>query len=235
MYLMAPSLKSIRLMAPPLISEPVRLHDPFKDLISFDRHSFVKFLCYFSATQEQLDLGFIVGAQGSNPVNVINAQLDFISDMLQRYEISRKATLIGAIMNQEQPSIAIKLGDALTRDFFVRSLRAIQNENTGFDLNKALQIARTNLFSTDNGARFDVPKSLVVFVNGKTDGDPSGLAMQAKALQQVGIKIILIGLKDDSDPNVFEDIVDVFFFPEDLTSLTVLLRPIIQSTLPGEA
>ena len=155
--------------------------------------------------------------------------------MLQRYEISRKATLIGAIMNQEQPSVAIKFGDALTRDFFARSLRAIQNKNIGFDLNQALQIARTELFSTDNGARLDVPKSLVVFVNGKIDGDPNVFRMQAKALQQVGIKIILIGLKDDIDSNVFEDIVDVFFFPEDLPSLTGLLRPIIQSTLPGEA
>ena len=195
----------------------------------------MKFLLFFSATQEQLDLGFIVGAQGSNSANIINAQLDFISDMLQRYEISRKATLIGAIMNHEQPSVAIKFGDALTREFFVRSLRAIQNKNIGFDLSQALQIARTELFSTDNGARADIPKSLVVFVNGKTDGDLSVLGMQAKALQQVGIKIILIGLNDERDVNVFEDIADVFFFAEDLPSLTGLLRPIIQSTLPGEA
>ena len=155
--------------------------------------------------------------------------------MLQRYEISRKATLIGAIMNHEQPSVAIKFGDALTREFFVRSLRAIQNKNIGFDLSQALQIARTELFSTDNGARVDIPKSLVVFVNGKIDGDLSVLGMQAKALQQVGIKIILIGLNDERDVNVFEDIADVFFFAEDLPSLTGLLRPIIQSTLPGEA
>lgn len=153
--------------------------------------------------------------------------------MLKSYTISTKSTLAGAILNGNKPSLPIKFGDAVTYNYFIGLLKGLNNPANGNNLDSAFQIARTSMFSEDNGAREDVPKTLLVFVDNKVTGDVVDLGQEARALQEQGVKIVLIGTGEDVNPTDYEDIVDVYFFPEDLPSMNRIIYPVIQAVLPG--
>ena len=196
----------------------------------------------FLAPQIKLDLGFIIGASGPKAEKIFSAQQQFIRDMMSSYTISSDATLAGVVLNGISPSLPIKIGSAVTVDFFTRLLFGLDNPR-GFssgsgvsgNLNEALQLARTSLFSVENGARRAVPKSLVVFVDDKKLPETSirALGTEARALQDAGIKIVVVGIGANVNRQQLQNIFDAWFFPADLPHMDDFVHPVVTVTLPG--
>lgn len=196
---------------------------------------FLKLITFISAPVDKLDLGFIIGASGSQSEEIFAAQQRLVQDILNSYTLSIRATLAGVILNGLQPTVPINIGAAVTRDYFNSLISRLDNPRFGTNLNAALQLARTTLFSEDNGARPDVPKSLVIFVNKKVaKADVSSLGSEARALQSRGVKIILVGVGGNVGRKPWEDIFDYWFFPDDLPSMDRFIHPIVIASLPGK-
>ena len=167
------------------------------------------------APQVRLDLGFIIGASGPQAEQMFAGQQRFIRDMLMSYTISNDATLAGIILNGISSSLPVKIGSAVTMDSFIRLLSGLDNPRQfsgvggNGNLDDALQLARTSLFSVENGARRAVPKSLVVFMDDNQqlpDGSIDALGTEAIALQDAGVKIIVIGIGASANPVTLRNI-----------------------------
>ena len=154
--------------------------------------------------------------------------------MLKSYKISPRHTLVGTILNGNSPSLPIKFGEAVTYDYFIRLMSNLQNPGIGNNLNNVFQLARTSLFSEENGARAGVPKTLIVFINSKVIGDIADLKEEANVLQATGVKIVFVGIGPDAGPDEVKEIVDVWFFPEDLPSMERIIYPVIRASYPGK-
>ena len=163
-----------------------------------------------------------------------NAQVNFIRNMLQSYSISPRYTLVGAVMNGKTPLLRMRFGDAVNYKTTISLLENARNQGDGNDLDVAFQIARTRMFSEENGARANTPKVLVVFVNDKVSGSLKDLGQEAKALRQDGVKIILVGYGENVDPSEVQDLVDIWFFPDTLPEMSLLLYPVIMATYAGK-
>lgn len=153
--------------------------------------------------------------------------------MLLAYNISPSSTSVGVIANTFSPYIVSKLGEATTYADIVGKVNNVKIASSDTNLNSAVQLARTALFSVENGARAGVPKSLVIFVNGKLDVNMNDLGQEVSALQKAGVKIILIGIDVDGDMSVMKPLVDAWFFPPGLPELRRIVIPTVIATLPG--
>lgn len=154
--------------------------------------------------------------------------------MLEAYTFSRDGALAGVILNGYRPTISIPLAQADTESYFTRLLSRLDKPGSGSNLNDAFMQARISLFSEENGARPDTPKVLIVYVNNQiANADISSLGVEARALQNAGVKIVLIGIGDEVNKGILPGFVDVWFFPDDLPSMERLIQPIFQASLPG--
>ena len=194
------------------------------------------------APRTRLDLGFIIGASGPQAEQIFAEQQQFIGDMLKSYTISNDATLAGIILNGITSSLPVKIGSAVTMDSFTRLLSGLENPRqfsgigANGNLNDALQLARTSLFSVENGARRTVPKSLVVFRDNNQqlpDDSIGALGTEARALQDAGVKIIVIGIGASAKPVTLHNIFDAWFFPDDLPHMDDFVHPVVTYSLPG--
>ena len=66
----------------------------------------------------------------------------------------------------------------------------------GNNILASLEVARDALFSTVNGARRDVPKTLILFIS-KTDGADRRLEATANTMKERGINVIVIATGSD--------------------------------------
>ena len=168
---------------------------------------------------------------------MFNAQIKSAKAMLDSYDISNTATLAGAITYGKAATLALPLGESRDRDSVKRKFDSLANPGSGNNMGAALQMARSSLFSQDNGAREGVPRSLVVFVSEKFSGNPAELGSEARALKEAGVKIIAVGLgseinKDDVASLASDN--DAVFFPPSLEEMDFYLYPIVQASLPSK-
>lgn len=194
------------------------------------------------APRFKLDLGFIIGASGPQSEQIFAGQQQFIRDMLGSYTIANDATLAGIILNGISSSLPVKIGAAVTMDSFIRLLSGLVNPRqfsgigSNGNLNDALQLARTSLFSVESGARRAVPKSLVIFIDDNQQlpqNSIGALGTEARALQDAGVKIIVIGIGASASPVTLQNIFDAWFFPADLPHMDDFVHPVVTYTLPG--
>ena len=153
--------------------------------------------------------------------------------MLLSYDISATTTSVGIILNNISPSIMMKFGEAPSYDQVIESTNNIRSASTEGNLNSAVQLARTALFSVENGARTGIPKTLVIFVNDQINANINDLGQEASALQKSGVKIVLVGVGMETDMANIKPLVDKWFFPPTLPELSRIIYPIVIATLPG--
>lgn len=90
-------------------------------------------------------------------------------------------------------------------------------------------------FTVSNGARAGVTKRAIIFLDKPFTGNPADLGVQAKKIEDAGIKIIVIGVGDNFDHKSIKDAFgDIYFFPEDLGYIDRIIKPIVQSTKKGK-
>ena len=183
-----------------------------------------------------MDLGFIFGASGSKADDTFTAQKRFANSMMDKYIISPDATLIGAVTYGRDASVATRFSSGKDKATTVSLINRLQNPKDGSNLKNALEVARDRLFSERYGARRNVPKTAVVFVDTKTSNLPADLSTTAKSLKENGIKIIVIGIGPDTDKKELAALADseAIFFPESLEEMERQVSPVVQAALPGK-
>ena len=95
-------------------------------------------------------------------------------------------------------SLAWRIGDIIESRSIIDRIARLQRPGEGNNLPEALQVAKDVLFDPKNGARSNVPKSLVVFTDG-TDFDKAGFVVELKKLRDAVVNVILIAVGPNVD------------------------------------
>ena len=132
--------------------------------------------------------------------------------------------------------ISLQVGQIKNRERLYKQIDEIEITDKG-NLADALAIANNGIFSPVYGARTDVRKSLVVFVDGYPYSDKAALRSFGEKLKKKGITMVVIDVSSDIEPSVLEEktpYYDVFFFPPMLDELDIALYPVVNSMQPGQ-
>ena len=184
-----------------------------------------------------MDLAVLLGASGSSADRTFSAQQRFIKKLLDKIDISDKATLLGAIAYGKDAEIKLTLGSVTTRESSKRGIDQIQNPRDGTDIGAALTLAQDALFSTINGARQGVPKSALLFVDKKASGNTTKLIQLSKGMKDKNIKLVIVGIGTDLDRDELKPMAydsNTIFFPSKLEEMGMLVKPVTKAILPGK-
>ena len=151
---------------------------------------------YVSAKPTEVDFGIIFGPYGDQTGSISDAEKVIAKKIVQKYDISKTAALVGAIVYGNDATLAWKLGDATNLKSTLSKIDLLTRPRYGNNILASLQLARDTLFSTVNGARRDVPKTLILFTS-KTDGTDKRLEATANSLKERGINVIVIATGSD--------------------------------------
>ena len=146
----------------------------------------------------KLDLGMVFGSDGKNAPVTFAAEKELAKKMIEKYDISSSATLIGAISYDNDAKVEWRFGNVIDAKSTVDRINRLRRSRNGNNVLKALEIARDDLFSIMNGARKDVPKTLIVFID-KTGMRDERLEDTAKQLKDKGVKVIVIAIGPEVD------------------------------------
>ena len=160
----------------------------------------------------QLDLGIIFGSNGKNAPSTFTAEKELSKKMIEKYDISKSATIVGGISYDNDARVEWRLGDVIDTKSTVNRIDRLRRYRNGNNILKALEIARDDLFSVRNGARRDVPKTLIVFID-KTEARDQTLESTAKQLKDKGVKVIVIAIGPEVDK---KDVAGIASTPKDL-------------------
>ena len=112
--------------------------------------------------------------------------------ILSAFTIQPDGTRIAASTYGTDGNLNFKLGEYNNLETVRRAIMNLKNPKFGRALHKGLQVSYDMLLNEDNGARFGIPKSLLVFVMTNID---RAFASQLKKLENV--KVIAVGIGSD--------------------------------------
>lgn len=196
------------------------------------------FNCLFIvAPAEKMDMAVLIGSASDKADKLYREQIAFIIEYLKNYKIGADGVLPGVISNTQDPSVLLNIGSLSTSSEVIDFLQNSKNIKEEPDLEKAILLIRDHLFKFENGARRDVQKSILIFLD-KNVQISNELQIMMSNLRKSGVRTVIIGQGDDVDkdklvPLLPTDDIDAFFFPEDLLSLKRFLKPIVDRLLPG--
>ena len=183
------------------------------------------------------DLGFVFGANGKNADATFSQEKDLAKKMIDKFDISRRSTLVGAVVYDSSGRLAWRLGDLVDARSTIYNIDRLQRFRNGNNVLKALEIARDDLFSLNNGARRDVPKTLIVFID-KTEARDQRLEDTANQLKDKGIKVIVIAVGPEVDK---KDVAGIAGSPKDLIkpldlskSMQDMMSQAVEQSKPGK-
>ncbi len=117
------------------------------------------------------------------------------------FRISRNGSRGGVITFSWHAELSVKFSDYENGGDFNRAVEGLPLFGHTTRIDKALKLARDELFSSRNGARAGIPKLLVVLTDGAqtADADAVDPGDIAKQIRQTGIKVIVIGIGKNVD------------------------------------
>ena len=185
----------------------------------------------------QLDLGFIFGASGKNFDASFAKEKELAKKIVEKFDISRKSTLVGAVVYDRNARLAWRFGDLVDARSTIYNINRLQRLRDGSNVLKALEIARDDLFSITRGARRDLPKTLIAFID-KIEVRDQRLEDTARQLKDKGVKVILIAIGPEVDK---KDVAGIASSPKDLIkhldlskSVEDVISKAVQQLKPGK-
>ena len=138
-----------------------------------------------------LDVGFIIGAEGSDAVKDFNLQKDITKRLLDRLDIASDKSRIGLIVYGSDVRVRVRLDSDNDRNSAKKLVHDLRMPRPGFALARAIAISERYLFAEGYGARKGVHKVAIVFVNRDVD-TPSKSA--ASKLLAKGIRVVAVAV-----------------------------------------
>jgi len=184
-----------------------------------------------------LDLGIAFVMPSISPLPVLNAQKEFVKNLLNAFTISNTDTRLGFMKYGRGAKVIYTLRELTSlRNAYV-GLDDITLDNPGYNLMSLLKLAKSKFFQPSFGARPDAPKSLFIFNNGASGILESDLKEEADSLRDMGVKIVVLSVGDDTDPSELKAIAanrDAYFFVDDLSNINKYMNPITTQLQPGK-
>ena len=190
---------------------------------------------FFSASP--LDLAIIFGSSEPNSVKKINAQRTFIKSALEKLDISKKAVLPAFVSHGKPPALNSRIGKIIDKAAAIRLSDTVPNSGDSSNAASALLLVNDTVFAPGNGARLNVPKSVIMFVDTKDIGDSRVINELAKRFKEEDTKLVIIGMGKDVDKDALKPLVHnngAIFFPPNLEEMQKIVDPVVAAIKPGK-
>ena len=149
-----------------------------------------------SATCKRIiDLGFILDSSGSLR-DEYHKEKEFMNLMADAFDINSNGSQASVITFSYSAEHSIKLGQHSDVASFQKDVNAIPLMGYTTRIDKALKLARDDMFNTENGGREDVPKMLILLTDGSQtqDADAEDPALFADEIRSKGISLLVVGI-----------------------------------------
>lgn len=124
-----------------------------------------------------------------------NYVIQLIKDSCSKFNIDNKDTQISLITFSTDAMVEFYLKNFTTRAAVLNAVDKISHDGYGNNLDAALALARTTIFTKEMGARINDPtvsKVAIVILNYKTDDQTKALR-EAEKLKKLGVRIFAVG------------------------------------------
>jgi len=99
--------------------------------------------------------------------------------------------------------LSINLDHQYSRANLIEQVENLKMSGKGFNVKDALRVAADHAFTMFGGTRPTAPKTFVLFVPGQVSGNADEVHTAATKLKSVGVRLMVLGLKDKIDYELF--------------------------------
>ena len=141
------------------------------------------------------DIGILVDSSGSLG-NEFSKEVQFVKQIAKSLTVSSDGVNIGIVTFSYYAFLTIKLSDYKDTDSFIEGTKKIPFRRSQTYIDRALYLARTSLFTEQNGDRKDVPNIVILLTDGKQTESPLATSpfLQADLLRKNGATVLVIGI-----------------------------------------
>ena len=185
-----------------------------------------------------MDVAFLFGTSpGPLADERFAAQKKLVKGILNRYEISRQKALVSLILKDDQPVVVLKLGDATNRHEASLAIDSLRSRKRTSSMASLLTFINNTVFSSGNGARQGVPKSILYFVDEKLSENQNALKNIAAKLREDNVKLVFVMQDDSVDDDKLKLLVPddhTLFTAPSLKTIDRHVTPVANALKPGK-
>lgn len=136
-------------------------------------------------------------------------QKDFVKAIAESFGIQPIGSRAGVVVSGKEATLNIKFGDHLHAEDFKEAVDRLPYTRGNAGIDKALNVAVTQLLVTRGGARPGVAKILVLVTTGTQNQtlDTRLLDAVAQRLRQLGVAVFVMGVGENVDVKVLRSLV----------------------------
>ena len=157
--------------------------------------------------RDHVDLVFVLDCSGSirdnNPTDGsydnFELLLNFVTAIVNRLSIGPDASRVGVVTYSNTASNIIYLNDFGSKYDLIDAIMRIGYLGGTTNTSGALQVMRTEQFTSENGDRPNVPNVAIVVTDGRSTVDADQTLPQARAARDDGIQMFAVGITSDID------------------------------------
>ena len=155
------------------------------------------------------DIAFIMDSSDSVGIQNYQIQKDFVNAIAGSFDIQPTGSRVGVVVSGNEATLNIKFGDYLHSEDFQKAVNRLPYTPGNAKIDKALQVALTQLLVVQGGARPGVAKILVLITSGTQNQtvDNSLVDAVARKLQKLGVAVFLLGVSEKVDVKLLRPLI----------------------------
>lgn len=141
------------------------------------------------------DIGFIVDSSGSLFTEYVKEKA-FLKDMAKEFKISKTGFHAGVVIFSQVAQLRIKFSDFVSTSSYIDAVDNLPLLGGTTRIDRGLNTAFKDLFSSANGMRPAVPKVAILLTDGEQTQDSDSVSPYdaVQAFHAANIKVIVIGV-----------------------------------------
>jgi len=192
--------------------------------------------CNVVTKEVPLDLGFLIDASGSLYNDNYNREKEFVNQMIDKQMIGGEKTRISVMSYSKSATVHIKFTDFFDKSQLKAAVKNIPYESLNTRIDKALALAKSEMFTEANGARPYARRVAVLLTDGQQsrEADSQDVGKVAKSLQDSDVEIFAVGIGPEIDFVQLNEIVSQpssVFFAADFDRLLKEIAPEVSVAL----
>lgn len=155
----------------------------------------VVFLYQGPRCKNQIDIGFIVDSSGSLR-REYHKEKEFVKRVVESLDLSPNGSRASIITFSRNAEHSVKLNERQDLPAFTNAVDNLPMFGKTTRIDRALKMAREEMFSPQNGARAGIPKLLILLTDGSQTKDVDAIdpAVVAKEIRDKGVILLVIGI-----------------------------------------
>ncbi|XP_067844647.1 collagen alpha-1(XII) chain [Heptranchias perlo] len=155
----------------------------------------------------QADVVLLVDGSYSIGLSNFAKVRDFLETLVKTFQVGPKRIQIGLVQYSREPYTEFTLIKHSSLSDVVRAVRTFPYRGGSTNTGRAMTYVREKIFVPEKGARYNVPRVMVLITDGKSS---DAFKAPAKKLRDAGVEVFAVGVKDA----VFSELVAIASTPE---------------------